>query len=196
MVDSATNTTPKPTPRGLHMAREGPGEKREEDEHSIHDLANLHLDTRHDSAVCSSSSTPRSHRDASISTINTASDVSAILDKKEDGEVHTAEVRLGTRQLIQQKSLSELVGYPYSLAYLPFTSASGIMAVRSSSDSMTKKPMRAQNQRVFLNTHLCQGWKDLLWKAKLNGRPNGYNYIWKTAGKEDKGRQQCYLYIQ
>lgn len=47
-------------------------------------------------------------------------------------------------------------------------------------------------QKVFLNTHLCQEWKDLLWKAKLYGRPKGYSFfkynngkIWAKKSKED-----------
>jgi hypothetical protein len=39
------------------------------------------------------------------------------------------------------------------------------------------------NARVYLNTHLCHQWKDLLWRAKQTGRPKGYNIIWYTNGK-------------
>ncbi|KAK3919442.1 Spindle pole body component 110 [Frankliniella fusca] len=37
--------------------------------------------------------------------------------------------------------------------------------------------------RVYLNTHLCQQWKQLLWLAKQEGRPRGYKLIWFWNGK-------------
>jgi len=38
-------------------------------------------------------------------------------------------------------------------------------------------------QKVFLNTHLCKEWKDLLWKAKQSGRAKGYNFFRYQNGK-------------
>lgn len=36
---------------------------------------------------------------------------------------------------------------------------------------------------VYLNTHLCKEWKNLLWRAKQEGRPKGYHIIKYLNGK-------------
>jgi len=37
--------------------------------------------------------------------------------------------------------------------------------------------------KVYLNNHLTQEWKELIWKAKQYGRPKGYMMVWFSGGK-------------
>ena len=50
-------------------------------------------------------------------------------------------------------------------------------------------PSGVSDLRVYMNTHLTQEWKHLLWQAKLKGKPKGYKLIWfhdsKIIAKKD-----------
>ena len=38
-------------------------------------------------------------------------------------------------------------------------------------------------EKVYIGEHLSPAWKELLWKARLSGKPKGYNLIWYKYGK-------------